>query len=536
MGEPRRDPCRSRNSNDCCDTVLNCDQRRELELALSRAVQRLKTAKSKLGKTIIERQLRQIFRQLMGRRRFKEQVVNRIEDAYKWLDNATIAKRGDSPPVDSESSTNHEEEILREAKPDDDIEFPHDIGEAPLENVPPPKQPKQLKPSIPSDATPPSGLQPEPGKDDDIELPHDIGEVPLENVPPPKQPKQLKPSIPSDATTPPSSLQPELEKIEFLKPAPSPCPEGEKIILCSLPCDSSSMCTDSNTLAVTADGSIWVCPSAFSDSLKLEGTLIHEAMHNVLPGKERDIYVQTRLFRVLRHVRDPKGIVGSIARQNPDSYTALVMAASDNILEDYLKVRAANSKIDFEGFRYHSRQKVAPEVALGFASAGILKASSQVNSLRKHLNSKSKLSSFSISDEHKETSKRLLHHDLLLSRISHENVATHLERLTVISNNLDKMKEAVNSVGSIEREDSFVPASYLYSTLKVSKRFFALSSQHSQAQEVILAFVNSISLESSAQVLNYARFIDESISFAKGLSDLPYSSSKDQKESLLNSE
>ena len=125
---PMNSPCHSRNSNDCCDTVLNCDRRRELELALSRAVQRLKTAKSKLGKTIIERQLRQIFRQLMGRRRFKEQVVNRIEDAYKWLDNATIAKRGDSPPVDSESSTNHEEEILREAKPDDDIEFPHDIG------------------------------------------------------------------------------------------------------------------------------------------------------------------------------------------------------------------------------------------------------------------------------------------------------------------------------------------------------------------------------------------------------------------------
>ncbi len=464
--DPMSNPCRSRNARDCCDNLLGCDRADEATSALKRANGRLESAVAKLEKVIIGRRLRIALRRLFGKRRFKKDIVGKLRDALEWLGGAVVPSHADKRPVGARPAKGPAEKKSRAVEPNEP-ELPPGLEEAPLEDSPSPAPPKPAKPTLPPRTTP--GSTGSPG------LP---GQIAL--------------------TTP-----------------TKPCPESAKAIFCSLPCGGSRC--ESGDLAQTAGGMIELCPLSFEDPLTLEATLIHEAMHNVFSG-ERDIYAYSRLFRVLAHVRDPAGILRSIALQNPDSYTALVMAASGTKFDEFIKAEGGGPPLGFEGFGLHRRQKAAPEVALGFASAGIKEAAKQVHGLVQELSVVTNWSS--LSDDLQQTGQMLRQHGLLASKTKGD-VAADLERLKPIRDDLDEVKKAVNSVRTIQREDSFEPASYGRSVLTVTKRFFALNSQRSQTQEVIRALVESSKVK-SGQVSAYARFLENAIGQAKGLSGLPF--------------
>jgi len=457
-------PCGSHNTHNCCDNLMGCDRGSAIESAIQGASNRLESTIVNLKKMVIGRRLRRLFRQLFGRRSFKAEVVENLQKALNWLRDTVVPQRKDNPATKSEPSNGREKEQLRAAGPDDS------------------------------------------------EIPPDIEEVPLEDVP---RPAPTKPSQPPVVPGLPSRSPGVLGKQSELSKPPTPCPAGDKSILCALPCGSNC---DPGDLAFTDGGTIWFCPLAFTDPITLEATTIHEVVHNLFSG-ERDIYAYTRLFRVLAQVRDPEGVVGSIAQQNPDSYTALVMAASGRPFEELITAMGGKPPLRFEGFRFRPRQKVEPEVALGFAEAGILEGASQVSSLTEKLTEAPDWSK--LSDDLKQTAERLRQHGLLRPTTSSNDGAAELSYLKTIKAQLDVIKKAVNSVGSIQREDSFKPASYLGGTLTVSERFFLLSTQRSQTREVIGAFVESSSV-SSAQVPAYIQFLEDSIGDAKGLSDLPF--------------
>ena len=96
--------------------------------------------------------------------------------------------------------------------------------------------------------------------------------------------------------------------------------------------------------------------------------------------------------------------------------------------------------------------------------------------------------------------------------------------LREIKERLKVMKTGQASVRSIDRLDSFDPASYASGTLRVTKRFFALNSERSRTREIIQAFVNAAAIK-PAQTINYVAFIEDAINLSKGLASLPFGSS-----------
>ena len=461
VGDPlMTDPCRSLNPIDCCDEFEGCDRKAAAENARDSAYARLIEATSKLEKVAIGRGLRRTLRQLFGRGTTKRKVVETLREARDWLKNVTVPTRSSKRAAKGASGADGEVgESKRAAEP------ATDLGEAPLEEVS--SQPQR---PLPPEAF--KGGAPAPG---------DVTTVGLE-----------------------------------AKPRPKPCAEETQTILCAVPCPGSP-CT-SDTLAETKGGVIRLCLLGLQAKPEfLAGTIIHEAIHNVIAGSERDIYSHTRLFRVLARVRDdPKRPPGSLSRQNPDSYTALVLAATGIGVEEFIAGEGGAPKVEFEGFGSRPREKVAPEVALGFASAGIGEAFEGVESLVTELGVKkywAKLPNL------KETADALRRHRLIPST-SDDLVPGQIDRLRTIKGRLNSMKTGAASVRSIARLDSFEAASYAKSELVVTKRFFALNSQRSQTREIIEAFVKSAGVN-PAELRAYVAFVEDSIDRAKGLSSLP---------------
>ena len=188
-------------------------------------------------------------------------------------------------------------------------------------------------------------------------------------------PAQLRPTLSAGAMKGGLSAGAVAGSAELTPPTrPPACSGGPKTILCAVPC-APSVCPP-DELASTQGGVIWLCPLAFESKPEfLAATVIHEAIHNVIKGRERDIYAHTRLFRVLTLVQDAEGVTGGIARQNPDSYAAIVLAATGVGLDEFIRSEKGASKPFFRDFGLRAGKKDAAEVALGFASAGIQQGS-----------------------------------------------------------------------------------------------------------------------------------------------------------------
>jgi hypothetical protein len=474
--DPTRDPCRTRNPQDCCDELDGCDRKSAVETALVNSGARLDRAIEKLDKLVIGRELRGALHQLFGKRRFKRKVLATLRQAQTWLKDVTVPESGKPESrkgAATATTTGGKEAESRRAPektpPEESAPFELPNEPAPLEE----NEPKAL-----------GGSQPE-------------------SVPGGSQ---------GGAPTPPDGNIPSL-----LQPSrPAPCVGEEKTVLCGLPCGPTC---GPGILATTLNGAVVVCPASFEDKPEFqEATMIHEAMHNAIEGPQRDIYSHTRLFRVLAQARDSDGVAGGIARQAPDSYAALVLAATGIGVDEFIRGQEGAPEPKYEGFGLHRRQRASASVALGFASAGITKGYELVENLITEGSGKS------ASDDTKKAADLLRNRDLLRAGGSGDGPEPRKDRLREIKERLKIMKIGQASVRSIDRLDSFDPASYASGTLRVTKRFFALNSERSRTREIIQAFVNAAAIK-PAQTINYVAFIEDAINLSKGLASLPFGSS-----------
>ena len=474
--DPLSNPCRWRNSKDCCDKLEGCDRRAAALNSLANARYRLGQAIDRLDRLAIGRELRRTFRQLFGKRRFKKEVLGRLRQAREWLQGATVPQSTATARKDVASRASKGEEESRRAA-----------------NTP--RRDKTSEPATDGNAA---------------EIP--LEEAPLEQPSPPG----ARPTLPPEALKSGGSLPQGSVTLEAKKKRA--CVGGDKSILCGLPC-GDSVC-EVGELATTQGGLIWLCPLAFEDKPEfLAATLIHEAIHDVIAGKERDIYSHTRLFRVLTKVQDPEGVADGIARQNPDSYAALVLAASGIGLETFITAQKGAPKLEFEGFAARPGQRSAVEVALGFASAGIHEGHHRLDTLITELGDPAKLSRLS---KGSQTVLDLLRRNSLWTVAGTDEIAVDdVARLKAIRTRLETMQTAANSVRSIDRIDSFELASCVKGRVAITKRFFALGSQRSQTRELIRAFVDFASV-SPNELRAYVAFVESAIDLAKGLYSLPF--------------
>ena len=473
--DPLSNPCRWRNSEDCCDELEGCDRRGTALNALSNGRSRLEQAIDKLDRLVLGRELRHTFRQLFGKRRFKKEVLGRLRQAREWLQGATVPQSSATAKKDTASRSSKGEEESRRAA----------------------DTPRRGKTSGPE------------ADGDGIEIPSE--EAPLEEPSPPGARPTLPPEGLKGGTMPQGTPALEAKKKQA-------CIGGDKSILCGLPC-GDSVC-EVGTLATMKGGVMSLCPLAFEDRPDfLAATLIHEAIHDVIAGQERDIYSQTRLFRVLTKVEDPEGVAGGIARQNPDSYAALVLAATGIGLEKFIAAQKGAPRLEFEGFTARPRQRSAVEVALGFSSAGIREGYERLDILITALGDPPKLSRLSKASQ--DVLNLLRRNRLWIPAGTDKLAVDDVESLKAVRERLETMRTAANSVRSIDRIDSVELASYVKGRLVVSKRFFALGSQRSQTRELIRAFVNSAKAPPN-EFRAYAAFVESAIDLAKGLSSLPF--------------
>lgn len=476
LSNPVADPCRTRNPKDCCDELEGCDRKSAVEAALNNGRARLDRAIEKLDRLVIGRELRGTFRQLFGKRRFKRKVLATLRQAQTWLKDVTVPESGKPESRKGAATTTTTGSKEAESRRAPEKTPPEESAPLELPNEPAPLE--ENEPRIPG------GSQPE-------------------GVPGGSQ---------GGAPTAPDGNIPSL-----LQPSrPAPCVGEEKTVLCGVPCGPTC---GPGILATTLNGAVVVCPASLEDKPEFqEATIIHEAMHNAIEGPQRDVYSHTRLFRVLAQARDAKGVAGGIARQAPDSYAALVLAATGIGVDEFIRGAEGAPEPKYEGFGLHRRQRAPAGVALGFASAGITKAHELVEGLLTEGSGKS------ATEELQKAPELLRNRGLLGAETSGGGPAAQQDRLREIKQRLEIMKTGQASVRTIDRLDSFDPASYASGTLRVTKRFFALNSDRSQTREIIQAFVNAAAVK-PAQTINYIAFIEDAIDLAKGLGSLPFGSS-----------
>ena len=468
-------PQSSRRRNhkvDCCTELLGCDRSKAVKDARKRALARLDSAIPKLKNVVIGRSLRRLKRQLFGRSTTKRKIVSVLEGARKWLSGTSIAEGKDAKealPVDAVNAATEK----RHAAPSADVAPVEEETIIPAEEIPL-EDTQEAKPEKP-------GVKGVPGG-----APKDLAAGLVAN--------------PSEVFAPPSR-----------------CHEENKRILCSI----GAACKG-NTLAKTLDGWVRLCPRAFESELKLESTLIHEVMHNVVKGDERDVYVFNRLVRVLPYVRDPKGETGTIAGQNVDSYTAFTLAASGTSFDDFVKEAGGGPALNFEGILSRHRKRKA-EIALGFSEAGINQASIDIHNLVLDLEidgdwEKASKDKTAIIDD-------LLRSGLFAGGSSSSDVSKDLEHLTPIRNSLKELQIAVNSIREILflRSDVLGQPRAVGSLLRLPPQFFTIRDQREQALEVIRIFVNS-NAGTKSRPGAFVDFIEKSIGRREGLADLPFSS------------
>jgi hypothetical protein len=236
-----------------------------------------------------------------------------------------------------------------------------------------------------------------------------------------------------------------------------------------------------------------------------------------VPGGE-PIYSQPRLFRALRHLRDPEGRTGRIARTNPDTLTAFALAASGTGVEAFIDAAEGPEPLAVQGFKVRPRQRAAAEVALGLASAAANAAHQQVDELSLDVSAGTDWST--LSEDMQKTVASLRASGVVPALGLQAASQGDVERLKVVRSRLERVRAIVNSVGSIERVDSFEPTAFTAGALVVSKRFFALASQRSQLREVLAALAQRGPVPPTEERA-YAHFIEEAIERAKGLSGLP---------------